>query len=995
MLPAESLFILSHKQRTKKAECPTHVPFRDSHRAFRQKLPVKAALAYTVLNRQHSKAFPGFDRSHAPRLWNASIVMQKLNIIQCWRRLAGIALIALATFSTQAVDPYFYAVKTTTTVSASPARISFAWTADASATGVTIQRKAIGATSWTTVATLAGSATSWSDSNVAVGDAYEYAFNIPCSGYTATGYVYAGINAPMTESRGKVLLVVDNTYASQLASELSRLQQDLAGDGWTVVRRDVSRTDSVVSVKNVIKSEYNNGGLRTVFLFGHVPVPYSGDLNPDGHPDHKGAWPADVYYADMDGSWTDSSVSDTSAAKSWNYNVPGDGKFDQSEIPSDLELEVGRVDLANMTCYSNKTPSRSELDLLRQYLNKDHNFRLGLMNVARRGAVCDNFGVPYGEAFAAAGWRLSSEFFGANATAIPGNTFFSNLTQNGYLFAYACGGGSFYTCAGIGSSDDFAINDTKAVFTLMLGSYFADWDNESNFMRAAIGGTTYTLTTGWSGRPEWWLHHMGLGETIGYGTKLTQNNRQGGIYSPQYMGTRQVHIALHGDPTLRLHPVLPPSAINGTTTGSTVTLTWAPSADSSIQGYHVYRATSANGPYTRLTSSLTGSLTYVDAAAPAGAVYMVRAVKLESSGSGTYFNPSQGVFYTSGSTGGGGGGTTSPVAPSNLTVTASGASQLNVRWSDNSSDETNFKIERKTGAAGTYATISTTAANAVSFTDSSLAQGTQYFYRLSAVNAGGASATVEASGTTAAGSPVTASATFVNTDAATSGSWKGVYGADGASVMGDASTLPGYVQVTPSGNSAWTWNYSTTDTRAPQKISGTDRIASAWYLDGSFAVDLNFTDGQAHRVALYFLDWDLSGRSQTVQILDAGSGSVLSAQTINDFGNGKYLIWDLKGAVRVKLTKTSGFNAVLNGLFFAPAAATGGAGGIQHTSDGTLSGQNWSLQITGSVGQKFKVYSSADLTNWTDRGTVTLTGTTYNFTDAASAGMTFYRAVPQ
>ena len=57
--------------------------------------------------------------------------------------------------------------------------------------------------------------------------------------------VYAGINANMIESRGKILLVVDNTYASQLASELTRLQQDLVGDGWTVVRRDVSRSDSV------------------------------------------------------------------------------------------------------------------------------------------------------------------------------------------------------------------------------------------------------------------------------------------------------------------------------------------------------------------------------------------------------------------------------------------------------------------------------------------------------------------------------------------------------------------------------------------------------------------------------------------------------------------------------------------------------------------------------------------------------------------------------
>ena len=69
---------------------------------------------------------------------------------------------------------------------------------------------------------------------------------------------------------------------------------------------------------------------HSLFLLGHVPVPYSGNINPDGHPDHQGAWPADGYYADMDGTWTDISVNNTVATGTRNDNVPGDGKFDQS-----------------------------------------------------------------------------------------------------------------------------------------------------------------------------------------------------------------------------------------------------------------------------------------------------------------------------------------------------------------------------------------------------------------------------------------------------------------------------------------------------------------------------------------------------------------------------------------------------------------------------------------------------------------------------------------
>ena len=96
-----------------------------------------------------------------------------------------------------------------------------------------------------------------------------------------------------------------------------------------------------------------------MFLFGHVPVAYSGDIVPDGHcPDHRGAWPCDGFYGDMDGEWTDSTVNDSTAADARNRNVPGDGKYDQSSFPAALKLMVGRVDLANMPGTSQLRRSR-------------------------------------------------------------------------------------------------------------------------------------------------------------------------------------------------------------------------------------------------------------------------------------------------------------------------------------------------------------------------------------------------------------------------------------------------------------------------------------------------------------------------------------------------------------------------------------------------------------------------------------------------------------
>ena len=90
-------------------------------------------------------------------------------------------------------------------------------------------------------------------------------------GYTGYGYIYTGINAPLNDNRGKLVLVVDNRFTTALSNELTRLQRDLAGDGWTVLRRDVSRNDTPADVKAQITAAYQADpqNVKAVFLFGH------------------------------------------------------------------------------------------------------------------------------------------------------------------------------------------------------------------------------------------------------------------------------------------------------------------------------------------------------------------------------------------------------------------------------------------------------------------------------------------------------------------------------------------------------------------------------------------------------------------------------------------------------------------------------------------------------------------------------------------------------
>ncbi len=510
-------------------------------------------------------------------------------------------------------------------------RITLIWPSTPSGSTIAIYRKAPGAAAWNApIASLPAGATGHVDAAVAVGSVYEYWV----SSGGAAGYVASGIEIPLVESRGKVVLIVDSTYAASLSAGLGRLMSDLAGDGWTVLRHDVARTETVSNVKSLIQSDYNQdpGNVKAVFLFGHVPVPYSGAIAPDGHSDHYGAWPADLFYGDMDGIWTDSINYDSSVAGR-QHNVAGDGKYDQSYAPSAIELQVGRVDLANMPSFAPK----AELDLLRQYLNKDHNFRHRLVTAQSRGLIDDNFGYFGGEAFAASGWRNFSGFFGAaNVQALD---WFGTLATQSYLWAYGCGGGWYQGAGGVGSTTDFASVDMQAIFTMLFGSYFGDWDTTDNFLRAPLATTTYGLTSAWAGRPHWFFHHMGMGETIGYSARATQNNS--GIYAGGY--GPEIHIALMGDPTLRMHVVAPPTALNVILApGPGTILQWTASPDA-VLGYNVYRAPAPLGPLTRINGALVTSTSFTIAAS-GGETWAVRAVKLESGASGSYFNASQAAF---------------------------------------------------------------------------------------------------------------------------------------------------------------------------------------------------------------------------------------------------------------------------------------------------------------------------------------------------------------
>jgi hypothetical protein len=562
-------------------------------------------------------------------------------------------------------------------------KITIMWNKNPKASRYEVWRTESAITKTTFLGTIDTSKLEYVDNDIKAGSIYEYNVRAitkypgksPALEVSAIGYITSSVGAEPSYNSGKVLLLIDKTMKESLKNEIARLIQDMKNEGMTVIEKYVPRSekfnkDSVTFVKNIVLAEYAKDeiNLSTIFILGRVPVPYSGDLNPDAHPDHKGAWPCDMYYGSMDESrWQDWQVTSSGTSRDENKNISGDGKFDLTTLPNDMniQLQVGRVDMFNMPAFKD-----SETELLRKYLDKDHKYRIGETKPKKQALISDNFGVlgDY-EAFASSGWRGFPLLVGKDN--VTTGTWFDKLGTDSYLAAYGCGGGSYSSCSGLGTTTDFTTKPVNAVFILMFGSYFGDWDSQNNILRAPLASQPNALTCAWDGRPNWFMNDFAFGETIGSEANKAMNNN-GSSYAyvllRQFQGTdytqggsgpgavnngmnRKVHIALMGDPTLRLNEfsnVIVPTNLSIFQKGyKSIELNWSCLSGDVDYEFDIYRKTDPNSVFVKINSKPVITKTYIDNFNFAGDVqYMVRTRELQVSPSGSRYNYSLGATNT-------------------------------------------------------------------------------------------------------------------------------------------------------------------------------------------------------------------------------------------------------------------------------------------------------------------------------------------------------------
>ncbi len=239
--------------------------------------------------------------------------------------------------------------------------------------------------------------------------------------------------------------------------------------------------------------------------------------------------------------------------------------------------------------------------------------------------------------------------------------------------------------------------------------------------------------------------------------------------------------ALSGSTGNTTEPPGIPTNLSATAGNQQVSLSWTVSSSAST--YNVMRGAASGGPYTQVSTSTTTA--FADIGLTNGTTYYYVVIAVDSAGQSGNSNQAS-ATPTAGA----------PAAPVNLNATA-GNQQVGLSWTV-SSGATSYNVLRSTTNGGPYTQIAT--ATSTTYSDTSLTNGSTYYYVVTAVDTAGqsgnsnqASATPTAAAPTAPAAPANLSATAGNQQVNLS--WTASSGAASYDVMRGTATGGPYTRI--------------------------------------------------------------------------------------------------------------------------------------------------------------------------------------------------------
>ncbi|MBN1919602.1 MAG: fibronectin type III domain-containing protein [Anaerolineae bacterium] len=178
-------------------------------------------------------------------------------------------------------------------------------------------------------------------------------------------------------------------------------------------------------------------------------------------------------------------------------------------------------------------------------------------------------------------------------------------------------------------------------------------------------------------------------------------------------------------------PAIPAAPTNLSATAASamqINLTWT-DASNNETGFKIERSANGANGWVEIATVGANVTVYSNTELTCGTPYYYRVRSYNTAGNSAYSNMANATTSAC--------PPTIPAAPTNLSAAAVSTTQINLTWTDASSNESGFKIERSENGTSDWAEIGTVSANVAGYNNTGLTSGTPYYYRVRAYNAAG------------------------------------------------------------------------------------------------------------------------------------------------------------------------------------------------------------------------------------------------------------------